>query len=196
MIKDTEFFQEETKKESIVLHHTVSDGKADSVINWWENDGVRVAVSYIIEKDGSVVQVFPDKYWSWHIGAGSNKNHNKRSIGIEIINIGALTKSGNEYTWGRKPTIYTGKIFEVPKEWRGYKYFASYTGIQLKATAMLCALLCRAHNIPTQVVSTYEYDKTLLDFKGIVSHHNLRQDKSDVSPAFDLIKLQSLLTNE
>ena len=51
----------------------------------------KVSCHYFIKKDGSILNLVPDKYISWHAGISSWKklrNINKYSIGIEIHNPG------------------------------------------------------------------------------------------------------------
>lgn len=189
-LKNKEVKQEVTKKELIVLHHTVSNGTADSVINWWNSTPEAVAVSYIIDKAGKIYETFDDKYWSWHIGMGATREHNKRSIGIELINVGILEKHGPKICWANTNVEYLDPYEYYEEAWRGYHYFAKYTDAQYATLKSLLKVLCDKHNIPYEVITSYQYDKSLLNFKGIISHHNVRSDKTDVSRAFDFTKIK------
>ena len=90
-----QYFAEETKKIQIVLHHTVSAGTTNAVRDWFAQTAERVATAFVIGKDGSVLELFDPKHWAYHIGKGSTSQHNKQSIGIEIVNEGLLTKTDN-----------------------------------------------------------------------------------------------------
>lgn len=195
---DIEYIKEETTKEMIVYHHTVSSSGA-FVDDWWKSDKgkSRVAASFIIEKDGTISQVFDPKYWAYHIGKGSTSAHNKRSIAIEIVNEGMLWQKvigkDTKYFWLDGKKQYTGGVYKHPVEYRGSYFFASYTDAQYQALAELTLKLQKEFNIPSRFNMSLDYDVNNLMFKGIVSHRNLRADKTDVSPAFDYQKLFSFM---
>lgn len=183
-----------TEKRLIVLHHTVSKSEK-GVYEWWCNDGKKVATAYVVDKDGSIYEYFDPKYWSYHLGGKANKNNNIYSIGVEIANEGALTKVGDEYFWFNGKNKYFGDVYE--QEWRGIKYWAAYPLKQVLAVCELVNYLCQKFNIPKQVYNKYDFNFNLLDnYKGIISHCNVRQDKTDISVAFNLNFLQEYLANK
>ena len=108
---ESEYRRENSNKNQIVLHHTVSGGgkPGDSGIEgdvlWWQSKGERVATSFIIARDGRIYQLFSTNYWAYHLGINpeypqydglgfdpSNFNLNKNSIGIEIDSWGGLVQ--------------------------------------------------------------------------------------------------------
>lgn len=190
---DREYIQEKIKKELIVLHHTVSSS-ARSSINWWKQDngGMRVATAFVIDKDGTIYQLFDELYWTYHIGKGSTKFQNQRSIGIEIVNEGPLVSiPGDGLFWFDGRARYIGTPFYY--NWRGEFAWATYEDAQLKSAVELCDHLCKLHNIPKDVLTDYQFKPDYRMHKGIASHHNLRIDKTDVSPAFNLFKFKEML---
>jgi len=186
ILSESEFFKEKSEKDKIILHHTVSSSTAKSVIDWWNKTKDRVSVPYIIEKNGKIYQVFNDEYWSYHIGGNATKNDNKTSIGIEIINEGPLIRKDNAYYWFDGKVKYYGEVY--PKKWRNYDYWATYTDEQVKATAELCKFLCEKFNIPKTFIVSFTFDKNYFKQTGIMSHHNLRADKTDISVAWPVDK--------
>jgi N-acetyl-anhydromuramyl-L-alanine amidase AmpD len=179
------------QKNHIVLHHTVSSGEK-GVYEWWCNDGKKVATAYVVDKDGTIYEYFDPKYWSYHLGGKAAKCHNINSIGIEIANEGALIKSDDNYYWFSRKNKYKGKVFEY--EWRGIKYWAEYTTEQFEAVTQLINYLCNKFNIPKTVYEKYDFNFDLLkNFRGIISHCNVRKDKTDISPAFNLALLKQLI---
>lgn len=198
-IPETEYYKQETNKHQIILHHTVSKTFL-STFNWWKQDGIHVATSFIVDKDGTIYQLFDPKYWSYHIGSGSNTLNNKGAIGIEIINEGQLYKrEDNNYYWWvdnnypQGKVKYEGEVFDNSVKWRDFRYWAAYTKEQKSSVAELLHYLCNTFKINKKIVNSYEYDKNLLNENCIISHHNVRKDKTDVSVAFDLNKLQEVL---
>jgi len=197
-LPDNEYNKTVTPKTQIVLHHTVSS-TGQYVGDWFRSDNgkSKVATAFVIDKDGTIYQLFDPKYWAWHIGKSSTQKHNQQSIGIELANEGLLTQhivgTQKRYFWFDGKHQYKGGVIKLPIMWRGSYFFAPYTAAQFRATVELVEYLCKEFNIPKEVICDYEYNKAHFDHKGIVSHHNLRPDKSDVSPAFRLELLQEIL---
>lgn len=189
-LNEREYFKDIVKKKQIVLHHTVSNSNAESVIRYWNLTAPRIATPFVIELNGNIVELFDPKYWSWHIGKGANKKDNQESIGIEVINAGGLVKRNNKIYWWDGTHEFKGEYLELEKEWRGFKYFAKYTEPQEIALGKLVTSLCLEFNIRPVILPTLEYKREFFEFDGIVNHSNLRADKTDLSPAFDLKKLQ------
>ena len=157
-------------------------------MNWWRQDGVRVATAYVIDKDGTIYETFDPKGWSFHLGLkGTNGAIDKKSIGIEIVNEGFLTKKNNEFFWYDGKAKYRGPVFELSTEWREQKYFAAYTEAQVHSAAIVTKILCYNLEIPFNFIGHLNYDKNLAtSFTGILTHCNVRSDKTDVSPAFPM----------
>ena len=137
--------------------------------DWWNNDGQgAIGTAYSINLDGTINRHFPDNMWAYHTGCGASVD--KFNIGIEIANIGWVVKKGDKY-YDYLGKEYKGKIYEYP--WRGYQYWTVYTPAQYIATKELVTELCKKHNIPKDVVTSFKYDPKYFYHKGIVSHHNV-----------------------
>lgn len=194
ILPDNKYFKDVNVKTNIVLHHTVSSS-ASSSIGWFNEKQDKVCTAYVIDKDGTVYELFNPKYWAFHLGIPkTNGKFDKKTIGIEIVNEGYLTKTDNGMTWFDGKAKYKGIPFEVPEGWRGNKYFASYPDIQQTAVAELCYKLCNEFDIPKRVQQRLDFNIQLAEkSRGIISHCNVRSDKTDISPAFDLKRLQEAL---
>lgn len=193
LLNEGQFIKQTTPKSLIVLHHTVSSGAPEAVIDYFNSSSERVAVSYIIGKDGKIIECFSPEYWAYHLGKGTTSLHNQKSIGIEIINEGGLVLKENKYYWFDGKYEYKGIPYRV--DFRGYKFFASYNYSQYKSTAWLINYLCSRFKISRNIYEPFDYNKSLLNsFSGVIKHSNVRSDKSDISPAFD-IKLLTKLMN-
>ena len=189
---EREFFKLPAMKKQIVLHHTVS-ASGEYVDDWWQSDKgtLRVATAFIVDKEGAVIQLFEPENWAYHIGKGSSVQDNRQSIGIEIVNEGALQRlpDGKTITWLDGKKQYTGSYTVLNKPWRGCSCFADYTELQYSTLGELIMMLCDKFAIPKKVVASYQFAECNRQFEGVVSHHNLRKDKTDVSPAFDFGRL-------
>ena len=69
----SEYFPEPQAKSGIGLHHTVSDD-AHSAVRWWHADMTatgkprHVATAYVIDKDGTVFELFDPAAWAFSLG--------------------------------------------------------------------------------------------------------------------------------
>ena len=81
------------KKENIkyvVFHYTGMKSEKSALKRLSDNNS-KVSCHYFIKKNGSIINLVPDLYVSWHAGISNwkkLKNLNKFSIGIEIHNAG------------------------------------------------------------------------------------------------------------
>ena len=81
------------KKENIkflVFHYTGMKSEK-SAIKRLSDESSKVSCHYFIKKNGSIINLVPDKYISWHAGVSNwkdLKSINKYSIGVEIHNPG------------------------------------------------------------------------------------------------------------
>ena len=78
----------------IIFHYTgmASEKKA---IERLTNKKSKVSSHYFIKKDGTIINMVPEKFIAWHAGVSCWKNHknlNNKSIGIEIQNSGHINK--------------------------------------------------------------------------------------------------------
>lgn len=74
----------------ILLHYTGMPDD-DQAVSWLCNPESQVSCHYFIHRDGSVLQLVPERLRAWHAGKsvwGGEEDINSRSIGIEIANAG------------------------------------------------------------------------------------------------------------
>ena len=148
----TRYVKEIHPKKQVVLHHTVSGDGITGDLKTWEKWRT-VSTGFIIDRDGTINQLFSSKYWSHHLKAG-NSTLDKQSISIELDNWGGLTKGdGSLKQFGKRRDgspnmirIKEGKYYATygnsvhcpvthyPNGFRGYNYFESYTDQQLRST--------------------------------------------------------------
>jgi len=166
-LEGKDYIPSETTKDLLVLHHTVG-GTALSTINFWKTDPNRIATAYVIERNGEIYEVFDPKYWAFHLGLkGTGGAVDKRSIGIEIASEGGLTH------------------YDHGMPWRGYRFFDAYSDAQISAVIELINQICDQFKIPRHTPANhFGADDSYRQFAGILGHHHLRPDKSDIHPGF------------
>lgn len=188
-LDERQYYHTIVPKNLLVLHHTVG-GTAASTVGWWERTPERIGTAYLIERDGTVYEVFPPEKWAHHIGKGSTLHDNQRSIGIELCSEGALLeKNGKFYAFDRISVATErspDEVEDIGFVWRGRRYFQKYTPAQLQACFEVVNVLCERFAIPrVGLTPAAAYIPQWHEFKGIIGHCHARADKTDVHPKFD-----------
>ena len=197
-----EFFAEVTRKDLVVLHFTAGRS-ARSAFDTWRNDPRHIATAYIVDVDGTIYEVFPPSFWASHLGVGGTKNlHDRRSIGIEIVNVGPLQQStddpailnwwppksqgASEFTTRFCGLDESGRY--VAADYRGKSHFASFPEVQVDAVGALVRAMCEQFAIPATLPSLdrrFDCDvSAFATYQGVCTHANFRLDKWDIGPAF------------
>lgn len=187
----TQYYKAEFNKKHIFLHHTAG-ASAKSAIQWWNSAPDHVATPFIIERDGTILQLFDPKYWSYALGLKGGTAIEKASIQIEIVAWGPLDNVlGRFYSYAKQEVVKEEVI--TFGNWRGMKYYHRYTTAQLVAVDWLLRKLIQDFGIKPQenVEQCWNFDeKWQANPKtGIWSHSTVRKDKSDIIPQPELIAL-------
>ncbi len=218
-LPDSEYFKSPCEKMHITLHHTVG-GSAESTFRYWVNDPGRIGTATIIERDGTIYEIFEPFYWCHHLGLKSDLNQalNRTSIGIEMASEGALL-SGSELNQKKETTKYnTQKLYafdgarclydlsendkyvDLGHAWRGYRYFDAYDPLQLATLFEYILHLIKEFNIPRHIFT--QDSNTPIDLHelvatgGIYGHSQVRSDKTDVHPLFPWKQLAETLIQD
>ncbi len=99
--------------EALVLHYTAGR-TAKSAADWLCNAEARASAHLVVGHDGTtgptgdLIQLAPLEDRTWHAGGASSrwrgKTLNARSIGIEVVNVGPLTRRGAGWVdWTGRP---------------------------------------------------------------------------------------------
>jgi N-acetyl-anhydromuramyl-L-alanine amidase AmpD len=200
-LPESQYFTAHFPKDLIVLHFTAGQ-TARSAFDSWINSPMEVATAYLVDTDGSVYETFNPKCWAYHLGiqgaASANHKHDKRSIGIEIANVGPLKEVNGNLNWwpkdfGAKWCTKQETSKYVARAYRGFSFYAAYPDAQLDSVSKLVRHLCAEYQIPFQLppaAKRAEFDMGhFAGFSGVASHQNFRKDKFDVGPAFDWSRL-------
>lgn len=192
-----QFVAEVQVKDLVVLHHTAG-ASARSTFEFWRATHQRIATAYIVERDGTVFEVFDPRFWAFHLGVVGNDNRiDRRSIGIEIASEGALTEDDGDFFAFRsrenpRGTRFEGEVLELDEPWRGERFFAAYTRPQLDAAIELVDHLCALFGIPRRTPADHlSFDRDHVGLRGVIGHHHVRRDKTDVHPGFPWAELMT-----
>ncbi|MBI4889017.1 MAG: N-acetylmuramoyl-L-alanine amidase [Acidobacteria bacterium] len=203
-LPEGEFINQSVPKDMIVLHYTAGSSAASVYQTWMGAGGGSVATAYVIDLDGRIYEFFSPDRWAYHLGMkemNPGHYHDRRSIGIELVNVGPLKPDAekadqlnwwpNEYTtaWCKtgETEKYTRAVF------RGCRYFAAFPDAQVESAKWLVQHLCEEFKIPRVLpprAKREEYDpRFFCRYQGVASHQNFRPDKLDVGPAWDWNRL-------
>jgi N-acetyl-anhydromuramyl-L-alanine amidase AmpD len=199
-----QYMPEPQKKDLIVLHYTAGSSAAGAYASWTtpiKGKQQKIATAYVVDLDGTIYEMFPPTAWAYHLGMKAAENpqwvHDRRSIGIEIVNPGPLRIDKNDpkrlnwypLNFGVRWCSLDEKDKYVQSTFRGFDHWASFPDDQAAAVRDLVADLCTRFNIskttPPADMQTKFDPKHFGSFKGIASHQNFREDKSDIGPAWD-----------
>jgi hypothetical protein len=171
--------------------------------------------------DGLILQAIPEKNYGFHLGPVKSNYMHTHSLSIELCSAGYLKKKGDKfYTWYNEE-VHPSQVAELEHEFKGYKYYHKYSDKQIKALKALLILLSNKHDIDLQtglikmlkpifniedaslkakkqsLVFDYNEDMCQGKVTGLLSHSNVRKDKSDVFPQAELIQmLKSIAVQE
>jgi N-acetyl-anhydromuramyl-L-alanine amidase AmpD len=161
-----DYVKQSTAKNLIVLHYTAGGTLAGAESTLAIKDYINV--HYCIDRDGKIYQYFPEKYWAYHTGTGLADA--KRSIGIELVNWGHLTRISDVlFSWTDKKIPWAQ--VQRCKPFRGYEYWQKLTAEQEASVKWL------VWDIKAR-------------WKGInvCTHAQLKTTKLDYPPDFPVIK--------
>lgn len=185
-----QYYDEIVTKKSICLHHTAG-GSAQSSIEGWLKDKVRVGTCVIIDRKDTIFQQFESDRWAFSLGleTANYKIIERQTINIELANYGFLIPVGK----GRYKNAYGGyvepkNVIELEKPYRGYTFYENYTDFQIDNTLELISYWKAKYNMnfaDLKLTSKgFELDSVnaLKGVGGLYTHGNFRADKTDIYP--------------
>lgn len=178
------------QKKQLVLHHT-GGSTADGAINWWKirlNGNGSVSAPIVVDTDGTAILLYNIFYHSHHLGVNNSYDLDKKSIPIEIVNVGFLTEQ-------QANKMNPNEVQEYERLFRGHKWFKKYTNAQIDTLSQLAPTVCHLADIP---INPYKYGNhfeiskdALTGVPGIYSHAAYNKGKSDLHPQPEIISLLS-----
>lgn len=209
-LPEKEYVHETYNNQYVVLHHTASGPNPFNVIDLWGRDNRgRIGTEFVLggqdhvtgndEYDGKMVQAFPQGNLAWHIGKSGSGYMNKRSVGLEICSIGYLDNDKRSYV---NRVAKEDQIITLSKPFKGFLYWHNYSDTQLEEIEKWIKYVADRDNIDVrqglqQLIKKYGPTKAF-DFhqeayegkmRGLLSHGNIRTDKTDVYPHPGLVEI-------
>jgi hypothetical protein len=191
------FYPANIKKLKIFQHLT--HGVLTGDIGTLSQAGNHVSTAFVVARDGTVYQLFPSSCWAYHLGSNTsapNSIWSPRSVGIEASCIGPLSESPTDSNilldaYGKPYCSKADHEFYTQVNYRGYKYYATLTDAQYSSINNLVQNLCSKHGIEFSKNSkekAFDYYPKIPEATYIF-HSNVRKDKVDCSPAFEIDKI-------
>jgi len=210
-LNSNEYSKAITQKGYLFLHHTAGNHNPYRTIDIWERDTRgAIATEFVIggvglngdeQYDGEILQAFPEGHWAYHLG-GVDKHMHYHSVGIELCNYGPLKeKRGIFYTiYGQQ--VDPKYVTDLGFKFRGSRFYHSYTDNQIESCRKLILYLQERDQFDVNkglkeylgkfdpdIAFEYFTDAVEGKIPGILSHTNVRKDKSDVYPHPKLIEM-------
>ena len=202
---DASFYYAETvPKQRIVVHFTAGYLKGDMAALTKKDN--HVSVPFVVARDGTIYNLFSSKYWSYHLGKGAqggNQPMSSSAVAIELSNVAYLRPKGSAlvdpYGAPYCTPADTSAYVTLPKPYRGYTTFATFTDAQYVSLINLLRYLTRSYAIPPAFIpepARYDVYPKVDSFRGITTHVNYQPQsygKWDIGTAFDWARVIAAL---
>jgi len=207
---ENEYIKGPIKNEYVFLHHTAGwHNPYNTIDGWGRDDRGRVGTEFVLggrdhktgndEHDGVMVQAFPEGGQAWHLGRTQSGHMNRHSVGLEICSFGHLDDKNKTYT-GSKAIDSEVTILKEP--FMGYINYHKYSEKQIKAAEKWIRYVGERDGIDIRLGLKqfiqkhgpikgfgFNIDACQGKIKGLLTHTNVRKDKSDCYPDPDFVDM-------
>lgn len=210
-LPEGEYINGPINNEYVFIHHTAGRDNPYKCIDHWAKDSRgRIATEFVLggrshnkfdlnEYDGVMVQAFPDGGQGWHLGKTGSRHMNRHSVGLELCSTGYLDKNNKTYFGS---LVNDSEIYTLDKPFRGYSKWHNYSDKQIEETEKWLKYIADRDNIDIREglqkwIKKYGANKAF-DFhedaylgkvKGLLTHTNVRKDKTDCYPHDKLVEM-------
>jgi hypothetical protein len=213
LLDQDEMIKGQGTPEYLFYHHTAGWHNPYNVITSWNNDTRgRIATEFVIggpsalgndnQHDGKIVKCIPDGWWAYHLGNVGSSHMTKNSIGIEVCNFGYLTEKNGEFYTYTNQKVAKDQVEDLGYKWRGHQYWHKYSDAQIESLYNLTKFIEERNGINIHVgLQEWINDPRIEDpfafnqnayrgqIKGLLTHANVRSDKTDMFPQKNLIEM-------
>ncbi len=196
--------------EYIFLHHTAGwNDPFKCIDDWGRDDRGRVATEFVLggqnikngdtTHDGVLVQAFPEGGQGWHLGKTGSRYMARHSVGIEICNFGYLTDSGKTYV---NTQAHDSQITTLSEPFHDHLKWHKYSDSQINILKKWILYVASRDNIDIREglqkwiieqgankAFEFQQDAYLGNVKGLLTHTNVRKDKTDCFPQPELVDM-------
>lgn len=185
------------------LHHTAGRENPYKVIDsWGRDDRGRVGTEYVLggmshtsgmsDYDGVMLKAFPDNGYAYHLGKTGSGFMNKSSVGLEICSMGYLDSQGRTYVNSK---CLNSQQIKLQEPFRGKLFWHKYSDRQIEEIEKWIKYVGEKEQIdmrkglqewikkfgPTKAFD-FQEDAYYGKVHGLLTHTNVRKDKSDCYP--------------
>ena len=185
------------------LHHTAGRENPYKVVDsWGRDDRGRVGTEYVLggqshtsgntDNDGVMVKAFPDNGYAYHLGKTGSGAMNKASVGIEICSMGYLDSNYMTYVNSK---CLASQVIKLAEPFKNKLYWHRYSDRQIEEIEKWIKYVGEKEQIdmrlglkqwikkfgPTKAFG-FQEDAYYGKVQGLLTHTNVRKDKSDCYP--------------
>lgn len=192
------------------LHHTAGREDPLKVIDSWSRDSRgRVGTEFVLGgrshttsddySDGLMVQAFPENNLAWHLGKTGSGMMNKSAVGLEICSMGYLDEGYKTYVGS---TASKHEVIKLKEPFKGKLFWHKYSTMQIEQTEKLIKYVEQRDQIDMRLglkqwikkygpykAFDFHQDAYLGKVRGLLTHANVRRDKTDCYPDPDLVDM-------
>ena len=187
------------KPRMICLHHTASAPGTAGDITWWKNDKAPVSTPVLIERDGTIVQIYSSDQWAFALGLNTPnyRQIEELTVQVEIDTWGFLTQKNGKFYSYTGAEVPASEVCTLDIPFKGMRFFHRYTPEQIESTRLLCIHWGQKFGIPLKYVGDADFfslsQKARNGVPGLYSHNSFRADKTDLHPQKDMIEMLKTL---
>ena len=146
-----------------------------------------------------MVQAFPTGSQGWHLGKTNSGWMNRHSVGLEICSMGYLDQDYKTYV---NTKVLPDQVIELIEPFQGYLHYHKYSDAQIKAIEQWIRYVGERDSVDVRIglkqfIQKYgptkgfgfQMDASLGKIKGLLTHTNVRKDKSDCYPDPNLVDM-------
>lgn len=165
----------------LIMHYTAGVS-LEGAVNWFLQPQAKASAHFVVDRDGSIVQMVELDKRAWHAGEsswGSLQGMNQFSIGIELVNAGKLARRGDGawINWSNTVIAPVEVIEAVHKNEKTAAGWQIYPEAQIQAAIQLGVALNDAFH-----------------FQDVLGHEDIApRRKTDPGPAFPMGRFHSML---
>ena len=196
----------------VFFHHTAGWHNPYKVIDsWGRDDRGRIATEFVMggpsikgnddKHDGVTLQAFPEGCQGWHLGATGGYYMNRHSVGIELCNFGYLTNEDPSKTY-TGADVHPDHVVTLEEEFRKHLKWHKYSEKQINNLRKLLLYIASRDNIDLRIGlvqwihtmgpnKAFGFQQNAYEgkVKGLLTHTNVRKDKTDCFPQQELIDM-------